>query len=164
MLSSSIDGHACIINCDRLLSCGLFVMPCHGKFHCTSFNDGNPMINGKNALVTVTVDLGCLALTYISGNSLGKLTPRSTFSVWKFPWKYDLLWRQKLQETGISNRFPAVSTVSGGFHPISRAKKSPRPLIFSHLPLFAISFLGKSLNTNIAATECYLGRVWANFT
>jgi len=58
MLSSSIDGHACIINCDRLLSCGLFVMPCHGKFHCTSFNDGNPMINGKNALVTVTVDLG----------------------------------------------------------------------------------------------------------
>ena len=59
MLSSSIDGHACIINCDRLLSCGLFVMPCHGKFHCTSFNDGNPMINGKNALVTVTVDLGC---------------------------------------------------------------------------------------------------------
>ena len=35
-------------------------MPCHGKIHCTSFNDGNPMINGKNALVTVTVDLGCL--------------------------------------------------------------------------------------------------------
>ena len=34
------------------------------------------------------------ALTYISGNSLGNLTPRSTFSVWKFPWKYDLLWRQ----------------------------------------------------------------------
>ena len=105
-----------------------------------------------------------VALTYVSGHSLGNLTPRSTFSVWKFPWKYDLLWRQKLQETGISNRFPAVSIVSGAFHPISRAEKSPRPLIFSHLPLFAISFLGKSLNTNIAATECYLGRVWANFT
>ena len=43
-----------------LLSCGLylFVMACHGEIHCTSFNDGNPMINGKNALVTVTVDLG----------------------------------------------------------------------------------------------------------
>ena len=90
-----------------------------------------------------------LALTYISGNSLGNLTPRSTFSVWKFPRKYDLLWRQKLQEIGISYRFPAVSIVSGAFHPISRAEKSPRPLIFSHLPLFAISFLGKSLNTNI---------------
>jgi hypothetical protein len=29
------------------------------KIHCTSFNDGNPMIHCKNALVTVTVDLGC---------------------------------------------------------------------------------------------------------
>jgi hypothetical protein len=53
--------HSCIINCNRLLSCGLFVMPCHGKIHCTSFNDGNPMIHckKKNALVTVTVGLGC---------------------------------------------------------------------------------------------------------
>ena len=58
MLSSSTDGHSCIINCVRLLSCGLFVMPCHGKIHCTSFNYGNLIIHCKNALVTVTVDLG----------------------------------------------------------------------------------------------------------
>ena len=88
-----------------------------------------------------------LGLTHIS---LGNMTHRSTFSVWKFPWKYDLLWRRKLQDTGISNRFQAVSTVSGAFHPISRADESPRPLMLSHLPLFAISFLGKCLNTNIS--------------
>ena len=89
-----------------------------------------------------------------------RVTPRSTFSVWKFAWKYDLLWRQNLQETGISNRFPAVSTVSEAFHPTSRAEKSPRPLIFS---FYASFWGGKSLNTKIASTECFLGRVWANF-
>ena len=80
---------------------------------------------------------------YISRNSTGNMTPFQVFSFWKFPWKYDLLWRQKLQETGISNRFPADSIVSGAFHPISRAEKSPRPLIFSHLPLFCDFFPGK---------------------
>ena len=60
----------------------------------------------------IEADSHDLALTYISGNSLGNLTPRSTFSVWKFPWKYDLLWRQKLQETGISNT--AVSRLLPG--------------------------------------------------
>jgi hypothetical protein len=45
---------------------------------------------------------------------------------------------------------PFQVRVSNAFHPISSAEKSPRPLIFSHLPLFAISFLGKCLNTNTA--------------
>ena len=105
--------------------------------------------------------MGCeLALAYISRNSTGNMTPFEVFNFQKYPWKYDLLWRQKLQETGISNRFPAVSPVSDAFHPISRAEKSPRPLIFS----FYASFLGeKSLNTKIASIECFLGRVWANF-
>jgi hypothetical protein len=94
---------------------------------------------------------------YISRNSTGNMTPFQVFSFWKFPWKYDLLWRQKLQETGISNRFPAVSTVSDAFHPTSRAEKSPRPLIFS----FYASFLGgKSLNTKIASIECLRTSMW----
>ena len=101
-----------------------------------------------------------MAFTYISRNSTGNMTPFEVFCFWKFPWKYDLLWRQKLQETGISNRFPAVSTASDAFHPTSRAEKSPRTLIFSFC---ASSFGGKSLNTKIASTECFLGRVWANF-
>ena len=88
------------------------------------------------------------------------MTPFEVFSFWKFPWKYDLLWRQKLQETGISNRFPAVSVVSDAFNPTSRAEKSPRPLIFSS---YASILGGKSLNTKIASTECFLGRVRANF-
>ena len=148
---------------------GALDISCHPRCNsvCLSVSErGEGLVRGRRGTgrAAAYIQPRNLALTYISGNSLGNLTPRSTFSVWKFPWKYDLLWRQKLQETGISNRFPAVSFVSGAFHPISRAEKSPRPLIFSHLPLFAISFLGKSLNTNIAATECYLGRVWANFT
>jgi hypothetical protein len=88
------------------------------------------------------------------------MTPFEVFCFWKFPWKYDLLWRQKLQETGISNRFPAVSVVSDAFNPTSRAEKSPRPLIFSFCASY---FGGKSLNTKIASTECFLGRVRANF-
>ena len=58
----------------------------------------------------------------VSGNFPGNMTCCAHMSPW----------RQKLQETGISNRFPADSIVSGAFHPISRAEKSPRPLIFSH--------------------------------
>ena len=101
-----------------------------------------------------------LGLVYISRNSTGNMTPFEVFNFQKYPWKYDLLWRQKLQETGISNRFPAVSPVSDAFHPISRAEKSPRPLIFSFYASFPV---GKSLNTKIASTECFSGRVWANF-
>ena len=102
----------------------------------------------------------CLAFIHISRNSSGNMTPFEVFSFWKFPWKYDLLWRQKLQETGISSRFPAVSTVSDALHPTSRAEKYPRPLIFSFHASFPV---GKSLNTKIASTECFLGRVRANF-
>ena len=71
------------------------------------------------------------------------MTPFEVFSFWKFPWKYDLLWRQKLQKTGISSRFPAVSTVSDALHPTSRAEKYPRPLIFS----FCASFFGERVST-----------------
>ena len=33
-------------------------MPVHWIKHCTSFNYGNPIINGRNALVLTAVDLG----------------------------------------------------------------------------------------------------------
>ena len=82
-------------------------------------------------------------MVYISRKSTGNMTPFEVFNFQKYPWKYDLLWRQKLQETGISNRFPAVSTFSDAFHPTSRAEKSPRPLIFS----FYASFWVKRVST-----------------
>ena len=37
---------------------GVFVMPVHWIKHCTSFNYGNPITNGRNALVLTAVDLG----------------------------------------------------------------------------------------------------------
>ena len=71
MLSPRTDAHSLpdrwrsniIYNRNILVVGGVFVMPepVHWIKHCTSFNYGNPIFNGRNALVLTAVDLGCSA-------------------------------------------------------------------------------------------------------
>ena len=70
-----------------------------GKSICTSFNDGNPMVHCKHALVTVTVGLGWTLGLYNGLRALGvsRETDSQRWSddrrVWRLPGDQCGVWR-----------------------------------------------------------------------